>query len=55
MPDSSKTSVKIFILNCIWRVVRDKNILRFVGTSDEPGKINSHLQSKFKNKTKIVW
>ena len=55
MPDSLKSPAKVFILTGEWQDVRGKNILHFIGTSDEPGKINSHLQSEFKNKTKIIW
>jgi len=54
MPDSSITSAKIFILTVEWQNVRNKKFLRFVGTLDKPGNHTSHLQSKFKNKTKII-
>ncbi len=37
MPDSSKTSAKVFILTGEWQDVRGKNLLRFVGTSDKLG------------------
>jgi DNA polymerase II len=37
MPLPSKTSAKVFILTGEWLDVRGKNLLRFIGTSDELG------------------
>jgi DNA polymerase II len=37
MPLSSKTSAKVFILTGEWLDVRGKNLLRYIGTSDELG------------------
>lgn len=37
MPDSIKQSALVFILTGEWQDVRGKNLLRFVGTSDELG------------------
>ncbi len=37
MPDSSNTSAKVFILTGEWQDVRGKNVLKFVGTSDDLG------------------
>ncbi len=37
MPDLGKKSVKVFILTGEWQDIRGKNLLKFVGTSDELG------------------
>ena len=55
MSDPSKASAKVFILTGEWQDFRGKNTLRFAGTSGKTGKIAFHLQSEFKNKTKILW
>ncbi|MCK7522125.1 MAG: hypothetical protein MZV64_32820 [Ignavibacteriales bacterium] len=39
MPESGKQSVKVFILTGEWQDIRGKNILKFVGTSDELGTV----------------
>ncbi len=39
MPDSIKQSAKIFILTGEWQDIRGKNVLKFVGTSDDLGTV----------------
>ena len=39
MPESGKQSAKVFILTGEWQDVRGRNILKFVGTSDELGTV----------------
>src|SRR4030065_1196837 len=39
MPGSGKQSVKVFIFTGEWQDVRGKNVLKFVGTSDELGTV----------------
>jgi DNA polymerase II len=39
MPGSSKQSVKVFILTGEWQDIRGKNVLKFVGTSDDLGTV----------------
>lgn len=39
MPDPQKTTVKVFILTGEWQDIRGKNVLKFVGTSDELGTV----------------
>src|SRR4030065_1282278 len=39
MPGSGKKSTKVFILTGEWQDVRGKNVLKFVGTSDELGTV----------------
>ena len=39
MPDSIKQSAKVFILTGEWQDIRGKNVLKFVGTSDDLGTV----------------
>lgn len=39
MPGSGKKSAKVFILTGEWQDVRGKNVLKFIGTSDELGTV----------------
>ncbi|MCK7539708.1 MAG: hypothetical protein MZV63_56755 [Marinilabiliales bacterium] len=39
MPDSGKQSAKVFILTGEWQDIRGKNVLKFVGTSDDLGTV----------------
>ena len=39
MPGSIKQSVKVFILTGEWQDIRGKNVLKFIGTSDELGTV----------------
>ncbi len=39
MPGSGKQSVKVFILTGEWQDIRGKNVLKFVGTSDDLGTV----------------
>ncbi|MGB5288333.1 MAG: 3'-5' exonuclease, partial [Ignavibacteriaceae bacterium] len=39
MPDSNKTTAKVFILTGEWQDVRGRNTLKFIGTSNELGTV----------------
>ena len=39
MPESGKQSAKVFILTGEWQDIRGRNILKFVGTSDNLGTV----------------
>ncbi|MDZ7625607.1 MAG: DNA polymerase II [Ignavibacteriaceae bacterium] len=39
MPDLGKKSAKVFILTGEWQDIRGKNVLKFIGTSDELGTV----------------
>jgi hypothetical protein len=39
MPDTKKTTAKVFILTGEWQDVRGRNVLKFIGTSDELGTV----------------
>ena len=39
MPDTKKTTAKVFILTGEWQDVRGKNVLKFTGSSDELGTV----------------
>jgi len=57
MPDSSNTSVKVFILTGEWQDVRGKNILRFIGTSDKLGIVEMTFSNNpvfFVNSTSVI-
>jgi DNA polymerase-2 len=39
MPDTKKTATRVFILTAEWQDVRGRNVLKFIGTSDELGTV----------------
>ena len=39
MPDTKKTTAKVFILTGEWQDLRGRNVLKFIGTSDELGTV----------------
>ena len=39
MPDTKKTATRVFILTGEWQDVRGRNVLKFIGTSDELGTV----------------
>ena len=39
MPDTKKTTAKVFILTGEWQDVRGRNVLKFTGSSDELGTV----------------
>jgi len=57
MPEISEKSAKVFILTGEWQDVRGKNLLRFVGTSDELGIVEMTFNNNpvfFINNTSVI-
>lgn len=45
MPEAGKTSAKVFILTGEWQDIRGKNVLKFIGTSDELGTVELNFSN----------